>query len=415
MYKKILPIISIMMILAFVLAACGGGTTTTPAEEAPATEATEAPAAEEAATVDMAVTINLWHAYQTGSSEEATLTTLVANAMAAYPGLTINVLQVPFDQMFNKYQTEAAAGGGPDLFVAPNDSLGDFARAGLVAPLDDALAGRLDHYTQVGIDGMMVDGVMYGIPESAKLVALYYNTSLVATPPTTTDELYAAVEAGEQITIFVGAYHLFGWTGSFGGQLFDADSRCIADQGGWVEAANYLLSLKDLGAQFSADYGAMEAPFRAGETAYWPNGPWALADYMTDLGDNLGVVPLPAGPNGDPATPFLGIDGYYVNPNSLVFDQAVELGLYLTGQESAQIYTDTAGHIPVRDDVTVSNPLIQQFVVASQTGYFRPQTPEFSNFWTPFGDMWTQIIEGVATPEEAVPAACAAMNTANGK
>ena len=393
MQRKLFPIISILMIAAFILAACGGTTT--------ATEETGP------------ITLNLWHAYQTGSSEEAALTTLVANAAAEFPDVTIAVLQVPFDQLFNKYQTESAAGGGPDLFVAPNDSLGDMVRAGLVLALDSYLEGNLDHYTQLGIDGMTVDGAIYGVPESAKAVALYYNTALVPTPPTTTDELLTMVQEGAPMTVFVGAYHLFGWSGSFGGQLFDETSTCVADQGGWVEAANYILALRDAGVQFSSDYGVAEAPFRAGETAFWPNGPWALADYMTDLGENLGVVALPTGTSA--STPFLGIDGYYVNPNSAHVQAAVDLALFMTSQASEQIYVDQAGHIPVRDDITISNPLIQAFVDASQTGYFRPQSPEFSNFWAPFGDMWTQILEAGVAPEEAVTTACTAMNTANGK
>ena len=78
-----------------------------------------------------------------------------------------------------------------------------------------------------------------------------------------------------------------------------------------MEAANYLLALKDAGAQVSTDYGAAEAPFRAGETAFWPNGPWALGDYKKDLGDKLGVAPIPSGTA--PSAPLIGIDGFYIN------------------------------------------------------------------------------------------------------
>ena len=38
-----------------------------------------------------------------------------------------------------------------------------------------------------------------------------------------------------------------------------------------------------------------EAPFRTGETAFFVNGPWALADYKKDLGDKLGVAVMPDG------------------------------------------------------------------------------------------------------------------------
>jgi arabinogalactan oligomer/maltooligosaccharide transport system substrate-binding protein len=258
---------------------------------------------------------------------------------------------------------------------------------------------------------MMVDGSLYGVPESAKAVALYYNKSLVDTPPATTDELRAAIEGGTPMTFFIGAYHMFGWSGAFGGELMDGEGQCIADQGGWAEALEYLVALKEAGAAMDADYGVAEAPFRAGETAFFVNGPWALADYRADLGDDLGVALIPAGTAN--ANPLNGIDGFYINPNSENQADAVELALFLTSGESAQIYTDMAGHVPIRDSVDASDELVATFAEASANGFPRPQSEEFANYWTPFGDMFTKVIEGASTPEEAVAEACAAMNAAN--
>ncbi|MEK7310876.1 MAG: extracellular solute-binding protein, partial [Chloroflexota bacterium] len=352
--------------------------------------------------------------YQTGSSEEATLAKLIENAKAKFPNYTINVLQIPFSDIFNKYQTEVAAGGGPDMFVAPNDDLGNWARGGLVLALDDKLAGKLDKVSGPGVEGMKVDGKLYGVPESAKAVALYYSKDMVANPPKTTDELLAAVEGGTSLNLFLGAYHMFGFTGAFGGKLMDDTGKCVADQGGWADAMQYILDLKAAGATVEPDYGKAETPFRQGEAAMFVNGPWALADYKKDLGDKLAVVPMPAGPGGK-ANPLNGIDGFYINPNSKNVDAAIELALFLTGAESSQIYTNEAGHVPIRSDVTASDPLLAGFAEASATGFPRPQSKEFGNFWGPFGDAWTKAVEGALTPEEAVKEACAAMNTANGK
>ncbi len=43
---------------------------------------------------------------------------------AANPGLTINVVEQPFDQIFLKWRTDVAAGEGADMFIAPNDEPG---------------------------------------------------------------------------------------------------------------------------------------------------------------------------------------------------------------------------------------------------------------------------------------------------
>lgn len=404
MSKKFWSMITLLVIASMVLAACGGGAK-------PTQKPAEKPAEPKGPTGE----VTLWHAYQTGSSEETTLNGLIENAKKEMPDLKINVLQIPFDQIFNKYQQEVAAGGGPDMFVAPNDDLGNWVRGNFVLDITDKLAGKLDKVSTSGVDGMKVDGKLYGVPESAKAVALYYNKSMVSNPPKTTDELMKLVKDGKVMTNFVGAYHMFGWAGSFGGKLLDADNKCIADQGGWADALQYLLDLKAAGALFETDYGKAETPFRQGQAAFFVNGPWALADYKKDLGDNLGVVPIPAGPKGDKAAPLNGVDGFYVNPNSKNVDGALALALFLTNQASSATYTANAGHVAIRSDVTASDPLLASFAEASATGFPRPQSKEFANYWTPFGDMFTKVIEGAVAPDQGVKDACAAMNTANGK
>ena len=416
MNKKLFTLISLVLVASFALAACGTAATPTEAPAAPVEPAaTEAPAATEVpAPVGPTGEVTLWNAYQTGSTEESTLTELVANAQAAYPDLKINVLQIPFSEIFNKYQQEVAAGGGPDMFVAPNDDLGNWVRGAFVADITDKLAGKLDPVAESGVAGMQVDGKLYGVPESAKAVALYYNKSLVPNPPKTTDELLQMVKDGTPMTFFIGAYHMFGWPAAFGGKLLDENGKCVADQGGWTEAYQFLVDLKAAGALMESDYGKAETPFRQGETAMFVNGPWAYGDYKKDLGDNLGVVVMPAGPGGL-AGPLNGIDGFYINPNSQNQDAAIELALFLTNQASSQTYTDKAGHIAIRNDVTSSDPNLNAFAEASSSGFPRPQTVEFANYWTPFGDALTKAIEGALTPEQAVTEACAAMNAANGK
>ncbi len=402
MSKKFWYLVSITLIASMLLAACGGAATV-----APTVAPTQAPTGPTGS-------VTLWHAYQTGSAEESTLATLITNAKAQFPNLTINVLQIPFSDIFNKYQQEVAAGGGPDMYVAPNDDLGNWVRGNFVMDLTDKLAGKLDHVSATGVEGMKVDGKIYGVPESAKAVALYYNKSMVSTPPTTTDELLALVKGGTSMTNFIGAYHMFGWAAAFGGKLMDDTGKCVADQGGWADALQFLLDLKAAGATFDADYAKAETPFRQGQSAMMVNGPWTLGDYKKDLGDNLGVVVMPKGPKGA-AAPLNGIDGFYINPNSKNVDGAIELALFLTGQASAQIYTDSAGHVPIRDDVKSSDPLIATFAQASAAGFPRPQSKEFANYWTPFGDLFTKVLEGVVTPDQGVKDACAAMNAANGK
>lgn len=182
--QRMLKLLAIIGLVAL-LAACGG-TAATPTT-APAAATAAAPAAATAAPVAEAPTaapvaptaamaeptaapstggamagpkvtgeVTLWHAYGAGSAEEAAVNALIENAKKDNPDAKITVLEVPFDQVFNKFETEAAAGGGPDMYIAPNDSLGKQVRADLLAPIDDKMAGHLDNLLPVAVEGCKV-------------------------------------------------------------------------------------------------------------------------------------------------------------------------------------------------------------------------------------------------------------------
>lgn len=358
--------------------------------------------------------ITLWHSYHTGGSEEQALTQITDQVKKDNPNLKLTILNVPFDQIFNKYQTEVASGGGPDIWTVPNDDLGNMARANLLLALDAKVKDRLGNVAPLAIDGMKVDGKIYGIPLLFKAVALYYNKDKVTNPPKTTDELLNLVKGGKSIVQNQNGYHLFGWSGAFGGNLMDANGKCVADQAGWSDAMQYLLDLKAAGGKFETDGGKADTLFRQKQVDMIVNGPWVLGDYKKDLGDKLGVAPMPAGPKAK-ASPLTGVDGWYINPNSKNIDSAVNLGFALSDQKAQKAYADVAGDVPVRTDVTTTDPLVKAFADASATGFPRPQTKEFGNYWGPFGDAITKVIEGKAKPKAGVTEACTAMNVANKK
>jgi arabinogalactan oligomer/maltooligosaccharide transport system substrate-binding protein len=345
-------------------------------------------------------TVTFWHAYGTGSAEETALTAVLAQAAVDLPQYTINVLQVPFNDIYNKYRTDVAAGGGPDMFVAPNDSLGDDARANLIADITDLVSGKLNDYAPLSVQGMSVDGKIYGVPESLKAVVFWYNKSMLATPPATTAELQALFEGGTPIAITFGCYHLWGFYNDFGGQIFDSNWKVIADQGtGVTDAMTYLNNLYQIAKTNGwpkTDSDGL-APFTEGTIAAITNGNWAMGDYQTALGDNLGVAPLPAGPSGV-AQPLLGVDGYYINPNSANKAAAIEVALYLTGAK-AETSMMGAGHVPAITTATITNPLLQGLSDAFKNGYVRPQVTQLGLYWSNFCGMDQVFEQGVAPAE----------------
>lgn len=415
MKLKYSMLFGLLVIASMVLAACGGAAPTEAppaATDVPSTEepaATEAPATEAPATEAPSgevTEVTFWHAYGTGSAEEQALAKVLEQAAVDLPQYQINVLQVPFNDIYNKYRTDVASGAGPDMFIAPNDSLGDDARNGLVADITALAEGRLGDYLPLAVDGMTVDGKLYGIPESLKAVVLWYNKEMIETPPATTEELQALMEGGTPVAVSFGCYHQYGFFNAFGGQIFDDNWKVVADSNsGVTDAMTYLNDLYQIAKAEGWPKNDSEglAPFTEGTVAAITNGNWAMGDYRAALGDNLGVAPLPAGPAG-PATPMLGVDGFYFNPNSSNQEAALEVALYLTGKSAQETMMNEAGHVPANSTVEVTDPLVQELLAAFENGYVRPQVPELGLYWSNFCGT-DEVFEAGVAPAEWVTTA----------
>lgn len=405
--------------VAILAAACGPSGSTS----APSTAASQGPAdtgmASEAP-MTLEGTLNIWHTYASGAgTEKDTYDAIVADIQTKNPGLTITTTVQNFfgaGNIFDKYALEAQAAGGPDMFIVPNDSLGAQVRSNLLQGLDDLASGKLGDFSDLSVDGCTVDGVLYCIPESLKAVGLYYDKSAVPTPPATTDEFTqmqtdGAIEAGFN----QGAYHGFGFWAAYGGQLMDDTGTCVADTTGVGDAHQWFADMEAAGAMWSGanNYAKVADAFKQGQINALVDGPWASGGYLEELGENLAVAPLPAGPSG-PSQPMTGVDGWFVNPNSTNQELAVAVAL-LISTEYEQQFVDDAGHIPAVTTATISDPITQGFADAVANGFVRPQAKELDNFWGNFDNALNEVIDKGTDPDTAVATACAAMNTANGK
>src|SRR6478609_7603676 len=160
---------------AILVAACGSGNATTaPATTAPESGSPAAPSAE-----PLSGEITLWHSYGSGGGETGAFQKALGAILTANKDLKVNVVEQPFSDIFNKWTTDVSAGGGPDMFIAPNDNLFTQSDAGVLADLTTALEGNLEGFNQVAVDGSKVDGKFFMVPESLKAVALWYDKSAI--------------------------------------------------------------------------------------------------------------------------------------------------------------------------------------------------------------------------------------------
>jgi Maltose-binding periplasmic proteins/domains len=403
--------------LAIIVSACGGTVaTTTPATSAPATTApvTAAPATE-APTLSGSLTI--WEAYgASGTSEKDAFDKIVAQVKAANPGLTINVLDVPFNNLFSKFETSAST-GEPDLYIAPNDSLPGEARNGLLADVSD-LAATLKaapyNTSDVALNAAMVDGKLYEIPESMKAVELFYRTDQLATAPATTaDWITNAAKLGLVYgSNGGGAYYEWGWYSTFGGKIMDDAGKCTASAGGVAEALKFLADFKAAGGHLYQNDGDAKADLISGKIGGFIDGPWQSGDLKTALGDKLAVAAGPTGPTGGAWAPMTAPDGFYVNAASPNIDLAKQFALQFLMPANEQLFAD-AGHLPANTTLQPSDAIAKSFAALMPSGFARPTLAALNNYWGNFGNAIVAVVDKGTSATTEVANACAAMDKAN--
>jgi len=354
--------------------------------------------------------VTLWHMFEDGTQERAAFDQVIANAREAFPNLQIEAVQIPESEANRMVQVEFPAGNGPDLILAGNGDLNAWADQGLVLNLEDYSSEKWDKFNPIALAGMEVNGALFGLPLSIDLPVFYYHHSTLEKPPNTIEELLQQVESGIRPAILTDPYDLYGWSVAFGGDLFDETRQCIADQAGWSDYLNYLLQLKEAGVVFETDYAEARAQFLAGEADIFLDNIRSLNEYRENSGDDLGVAPLPDGPSG-PASPWVNLDGVYVNSFSKDIPTAMDLALYLTNRGSAQIFADVAGRIPARSDVVLNDPELEQLL--GSVNHSEPMLPKeiAVDYWLAFGELFSQVLDGQISPQEGLVKACAQINS----
>jgi arabinogalactan oligomer/maltooligosaccharide transport system substrate-binding protein len=407
--------------LAIVASACGPSGSTTAPTTAPATGSTgtTAPVDTTAPTAAaLSGTLTIWEAYgASGTSEKDAFEKIVGQVKAANPGLNVTTLDVPFNDLFNKFETSAST-GEPDMYIAPNDSLPGEARDGLLADvsdLTDILKAAPYNTSDVALNAAMVDGKLYEIPESMKAVALFYRTDQFATAPATTaDYLTNASKLGLVYGANGGgAYYQWGLYSSFGGKILDDSGKCAAGAGGVADSLKFLSDFKAAGGHLYQNDGDAKADFIAGTIGGFIDGPWMSGDLKTALGDKLAVAAGPTGPSGGAFAPMTAPDGFYINAASPNIDLAKQFALQFLLPANEQVFAD-AGHLPANTTLQPTDPIAQSFAALMPTGFARPTLAALNNYWGNFGNAIVAVVDKSTDPATEVTNACAAMDKANG-
>ena len=361
------------------------------------------------------VTISIWHGFI--ETEEALFSQAVNNYMAENPNVTIEMLAVPFDQLVNKFTTEVSSGTGPTLIVGPQDRMANYEEAGLLAALDQN-APFLKELVPAAVEGGKIGGNLVGVPVSNKVVALYYNKTMISKVPANFNELLS-LTADHGMAITLDWFHNYMWGPAFGATFLNADNKVVIDSPQGAAAYGFLKKVSESrGVVMDGNDGDMDTLFRQGKVAFRIQGPWAAGDIVKDLGaGNVGVMAVPAieGKNPRPwnQSEMISVS---VDATDAQMDAAMDFLAYFTGADVQKTFLEEASWIPANASVdTSSNPVVGGFLLQVAYSDPFPVVSELGSTWEPMGNAMTKIMEGVASPAEALKEAAALANTANGK
>ena len=333
-------------------------------------------------------------------------------------GVTVELVTKDFGDIRDDFITQVPTGKGPDIIVGAHDWLGKLVQNGVVAPLE--LGDKAADFEDVAISAMSYEGMTYGLPYSIENIALLRNTALAPEAPATCDEMIATgqalVAAGTATYPFLvgldpnasDPYHLYPLQTSFGATVFalnadgtyDPTALELGNAGGdefaaWLQQQG---AAGILNTNISGDIAKEE--FNAGKSPFFLTGPWNVGA-AAEAGIEYSIDPIPA-PGPETATPFVGVQGFFISSESKNSLAANEFLVNYIGTDAVQTALfEVGGRAPALKsafEAASSDPDVAAFGAVGATGVPMPNVPAMDSVWSDWGTTEVAIINGEGDP-----------------
>jgi raffinose/stachyose/melibiose transport system substrate-binding protein len=376
MSRKFSVLLSLVLVIAFALSACGPAATQTEQQvtqpTAPVAQPTVAP------TAAPKVTVNWWHI----STKDPGLSfwqKLADEYMASHPNVTIKITVLENEAFKTKLTTVMQSGNPPDIFQSWGGGvMNQQVTAGLLKDITPDLDADNGAWRNTFAPGALAvysyQGKNYGVPWDMGMVGWWYNKDLfakakIANPPTTWTEFLndvKALKAAGITPISVGegdkwpGMHIWSYLatrlcGQAGFQAAASRTGSFVDPC-FVEAGQKLQELMALKpfqpGYLGATHDEMQATFGNGKAAMELSGQWAPSVESANSVDkkgvaNLGLFNFPAieGGAGDVSDVIGGGNGFAIGKNAS--PEAVDFVKYLTSAKSQSQMAALGMGIPV--------------------------------------------------------------------
>lgn len=401
--------------LAMALAACGGSSSSSSSAGASGAASGSAGGS----------TLTIW-----ADEQRAAPVGELAKQWGQENGVTVNVVQVNFDNMKDQFTQQAPTGQGPDIFLGANDWGGDLVKSGLVAPID--LGANKSQFDPTAVNGFTVNGQTYGVPVAVENVILIRNTTLAPNAPTSINDMATtglALQAAQKTQFPIGmqvgdkgdAYHAYPFYSAAGGYIFggpDAqgnyDTKDVGvGKEGSLTFATAWAGLGQSGAIKSTFTGDdLKNAWSAGKLAYWITGPWNKT-VVEQSGQPFVAEPVPGWEGvSTPSVPIVGSQGFYMNQNSKNKSTAQSFldATMNTDFMNSLFKADPRPPAWVPSQAQVANdPVLKAVMDYGKGGFPNLPYPQMSVVYTELGLAEKKILDG-ADPTATMEAAGANIN-----
>lgn len=360
----------------------------------------------------------------TSPERTAVLQGMVDQYEADHPGVTVEIVSLPWGQAFEKLATMVAGGDVPDVVEMPDTWQALYAGSGQLASLADHVAGW-EHgatLTDKTIAMGSQAGDLYMIPYGFYLRAMFYNKKLLAeagveNPPATMEEFKSAAAAVSALEGKSG-YCLRGGPGGTNGwimfaaamngtnEFFTEDGKSRINEPGSVEGIQFMIDMYEDGSapRDSVNWGFNEivAGFYSGTCAFLDQDPDALIAISERMpAEDFAVIPMPVGPSGK-AFPTIGFAGWSIFSSTEHEAEAFDLVAALSSPKANSIWAQRVGVIPIHEGAD-QDPFFQTeqfkgwFDTLNGEQYVPTTMPTYLEKWGYFGS--TVLLE---TSQEAL-------------
>jgi multiple sugar transport system substrate-binding protein len=300
-------------------------------------------------------------------------------------GIEVEVEVVDWGVQLDRIRNAAVSGEGPDVTQAGTTQVPFFAALGGFADLSDRvedIGGQAAYPEGVWQTTQVVgqDGV-WAVPWFTEARSIYYRKDVLkkagvdeATAFESWDSFRATLEAikakvpniqpfgtpGKKAFDLV--HHVMPFVWDAGGEELTEDaSKSAINSPEAVQGVQFFADLVNDGladpSQLERDGTQVENQFKGGKLAVWMGGPWVLAsipreedtNWVPAARKNVGVAPMPAGPNGEAYT-FVGGSNLMMFEHSQNKNEAWELMKFLSQDQVQSDYASLLGMFPARTE-----------------------------------------------------------------